>query len=123
MAEIGQIIRKATNIAAMKAMHEFIAANAGSPVHFIYNASGHSPCHATVKRKAGPWSFHRLGFCGTEPGTGPIPAILNPDGGLCSTCTEYIEKINGVWRVRNTPKFKPVHHSVDSPSLCSYDDD
>jgi len=66
------------------------------------------PCHATVKKRSGMWSFHRIGFCGCEPSRGPTPMCDKPDGGLCRVCSGYIEKVDGVWRVKKRPVYCEV---------------
>jgi hypothetical protein len=74
---------------------------AGVQAAFIYDSGGHSPCHAVVKKKNGPWSENRFGFCGVEPVIGPVGSIDSPDGGLCHTCAKFVSKgDDGNWYVR-----------------------
>ena len=96
----------------------------GVQAAFIYNSGGHSPCHAVVKKKNGPWSENRFGFCGTEPETGPVGSIDKPDGGLCSTCAKYVLKgDDGLWYVReNAPLPGPKSRATVDCGGC-FDDD
>lgn len=70
---------------------------------FIYDSGGHSPCHAVIKKKNGPWSENRFGFCGVEPVMGgPVGSIDQPDGGLCSACAKFVRKgDDGNWYVKD----------------------
>lgn len=107
---LSKATRKAAQEAATKVMHEFVKANAGSPVIFIYDDGATLPCHATVKVLDGPWSVHRVGFCGEDPTTGPVPWCKDPDGGLCHICAKYVEKVDGLWRVKAKPVLQPVYY-------------
>lgn len=96
----------------------------GVQAAFIYKNSAHDRCHAVVKKKNGPWSENRFGFCGIEPETGPMGSIDQPEGGLCSTCAKYVRKgDDGLWYVREgapLPKAK-VRASMDCGGC--FDDD
>jgi hypothetical protein len=76
----------------------------GVQAAFIYDSGGHGECHAVVKKKNGPWSENRFGFCGIEPNVGPVASLDNPDGGLCSTCRKFVQKeSDGLWYVKLDP--------------------
>lgn len=69
-------------------------------VVFIY-PHGVGPCHAVVKKADGIWSKNRVGFCGTEPASGPLAWMEVPQGGLCAACAKHIEQDEqGVYRAR-----------------------
>lgn len=95
---------------------------AGAPVAFIYASSKpDSLCHAVIKKKDGPWSVNRVGFCGCEPEGGPVGCLDRPDGGLCRTCAEYVIEVDGHWVVRaDAPLPKPPRPYIP-PS--SWEDD
>ncbi len=89
---------------------------AGAQVAFIYKSSSMSPCHAVVKKKNGPWSANRFGFCGVEPEIGPVGSIDQPQGGLCPRCADFVcQSPDGTWVVREgapLPGAK-VHATLD----------
>lgn len=91
---------------------------------FIYDDGGHGACHAVVKKKNGPWSENRFGFCGVEPQIGPVASIDSPDGGLCHTCSKYVRKgDDGLWYVKpDAPLPKPRSRATVDCGGC-YDDD
>lgn len=125
MATLDQRIHSAMNEAVTKTVHTFVREHLGDRAHFIYNPSDHGPCHATLRLKSGPWSLHRVGFCGREPDYGPVACIDEPGGGLCRICQGYVEKVDGIWRIRQKPKFASVVYSRRSPYEHDYsvDDD
>lgn len=121
MATLDKRITSAMNAAATQTMHQFVREHLGDRAHFLYCASDHGVCHATLRLKDGPWSVHRVGFCGREPDYGPIACIDEPSGGLCGICKDYVEKIDGVWRIRQKPAFQPVFYSRRSPGDDRHD--
>jgi hypothetical protein len=110
-------------VQVMKAKVEDESPESGVQAAFIYDSGGHGACHAVVKKKNGPWSENRFGFCGMEPETGPVGSIDKPDGGLCSTCAKFVRKgEDGLWYVReNTPLPGPKSRATTDCGGC--DDD
>lgn len=91
---------------------------------FIYDSGGHGACHAVVKKKNGPWSENRFGFCGEEPQIGPVASIDKPDGGLCRTCAKFVKKgDDGLWYVKLDPPLpRPKSRATLDCGGC-FDDD
>jgi hypothetical protein len=93
----------------------------GVQAAFIYDSSGFLPCHAVVKKKDGPWSLNRIGFCGVEPSVGPIGSVDKTDGGLCDVCRDYIQKgEDGNWYVKENA---PLPKKSIPAQACGCDDD
>lgn len=95
----------------------------GVQAAFIYGATGSLPCHAVVKKKDGPWSVNRVGFCGTEPQSGPVGSIDRPEGGLCRECEKYVRKgDDGLWYIRDNAPLprQPVPRAAECD--CADDD-
>lgn len=106
----------------------------GLEVVFIYSSHGHQPCHAVVKKSAveahphfpgkdSPWSKERFGFCGEEPETGPMPWCTTPDGGLCRTCAQYVEKVDGKWVTRHEMPVPKSRVKARPEPYTGFDDD